>query len=172
MTLDVPETVTITRRGLAPVWRFQSPAGPLARAVPARRRSARIDLPDGRTWMILPDVPDGLRIWEGDKVLLTAERQDPWGRRWELASNRFSYQLTNRSGFKGRWTMGEPGAETAEIRMWTTRRMHLHSQLTVPLEVLVLAWYVIIRMAFALSSVGSMVGTGYRPPPRAPGSMG
>ena len=163
MTLDAPETVTIVRRGLAPVWRFQSPAGVLASAVPARRRTARVDLPDDRTWVILPDGADGLRIWEGENLLLSAGRLDPWGRHWELVSNRFCYQLTNHSGFKGRWTMGPPGAETAELRMWTTRRMHLHSQLAVPLEVLVLAWYVIIRMAFTFSSVGSMVRTGYRP---------
>lgn len=172
MTPEAPETVTIARRGLAPVWRFQSTTGVLARAVPARRRTARIDLPDGRTWLILPDGTDALRLWEGENLLLSAERLDPWGRRWELAGTQFCYQLTNRSGFKGRWTMGPPGAETAELRMWTTRKMHLHTQLTVPLEVLVLAWYVIIRMAFALSSVGSMVRTGYRPPPRPTGSTG
>lgn len=159
MMPEAPETVTITRRGLAPVWTFQSPGGVLARAVPARKRTARVDLPDGRTWVILPDQADGLRVWEGEDLILSATRLDPWGKRWELTGSRSSYQLTNRSGFKGRWTMGPPGAETAELRMWTTRRMHLHSRMQVPLEVLVLAWYVIIRMAFALSSVGSMVSS-------------
>lgn len=109
--------------------------------------------------MIVPDGADGLRIREGEELVLSAVRLDPWGRKWELSGTRFSYELTNRSGFKGRWTMGPPGAETAELRMWTTRRMHLHSQLPVPLEVLVLAWYVIIRMAFAFSSVGSIIST-------------
>ena len=166
MTLEeAPETTTISRRGLSPEWRFHSAAGPFARAVPARRRTARVDLADGRTWLILPDGPDGFRILEGDRLLASAERLDPWGRRWELSSNRFSYELINRSGLKGRWTIGEPGAAVAELRMWTTRRMHLHSHLAVPLEPLVMAWYVIIRMAFALSSVGRVVGVGYRPGP-------
>ncbi len=159
MTPEAPETATISRRGLAPVWRFRSSTVDLARAVPARRRTARVDLPEGRTWMIVPGGTDGLRIWEGEELVLSADRLDPWGRRWELSGNRTNYELTNRSGFKGRWTMGPPGAETAELRMWTTRRMHLHSYLPVPLEVLVLAWYVIIRMAFAFSSVGSIVST-------------
>lgn len=159
MTPETPETVTIIRRGLAPVWRFRSPTTDLASAIPARKRTARVDLPDGRIWMIVPDGADGLRIREGEELVLSAVRLDPWGRKWELSGTRFSYELTNRSGFKGRWTMGPPGAETAELRMWTTRRMHLHSQLPVPLEVLVLAWYVIIRMAFAFSSVGSIIST-------------
>lgn len=163
--------MTISRRGLAPVWTFRSPAGLLARAIPARRRNARVDLPDGRVWMILSDGVDGLQVREGDRVLLSAERLDPWGRRWDLSSSRFSYVLTNRSGFKGRWTLGPPGAETAELRMWTTRRMHLHAQLPVPMEPAVLAWYVIIRMAFTLSSVGSMRGARYRPGVRPPGSV-
>ena len=172
MIPEAPETVTISRRGLAPVWRFRSTAGVMARAIPARRRTARIDLPDGRTWLIMPDGTDTLRLREGENLLLSAERLDPWGRRWELSGNRFCFQLTNRSALKGRWALGPPGAEIAELRMWTTRTMHLHSQMAVPLEVLVLAWYVIIRMAFTLSSVGSMVGTGYRPPPRTTGPMG
>ena len=169
MTFEGLEVMTISRRGMAPVWRFRSEAGPLARAVPARRRTARVDLPDGRIWMILPDVADGLRVLEGDRVVVSAERMDPWGRRWELSSNRFCYELTNRSGLKGRWTIGPPGAEIAELRMWTTRRMRLYSNFPVQLEALVLAWYVIIRMAFTLSSVGSVAGTGYRsdPPPTA-----
>ena len=162
MTPEVPEAVTISRRGAAPVWRFYSAAGLLARAVPARRRTARVDLPGGRTWMIVPDGTDGLRVLEDDKVLVSAERLDPWGRRWELSGSHFSYALTNRSGFKGRWTLGPPGAEIAELRMWTTRRMHLHAQLPIPLEPLVLAWCVIIRMAFAFSSVGTVFGAGRR----------
>ena len=171
MTPEVPEVMTISRRGFAPVWRFRSPAGPLARAVPARRRTARVDLPGGRVWMIIPEGTDGLRVLEDDRVLVSAERLDPWGRRWELSGNRFSYALTNRSTLKGRWTLGPPGAEIAELRMWTTRRMHLHAQLPVPLEPVVLAWYVIIRMAFTFSSVGPMLGARYRPGVR-PGSIG
>lgn len=171
MTPEAPEVMTISRRGLAPVWMFHSPAGPLARAVPARRRTARVDLPDGRVWMIVTDGIDGLQIREGDRVLVSAARLDPWGRRWDLSGSRSSYELTNRSGFKGRWTLGPPGAETAELRMWTTRRMHLHAQLPIPLEPLALAWYVIIRMAFAFSSVGSMLGAGYRPGVRPPGAV-
>lgn len=172
MTPETPEVMTISRRGPAPVWRFRSPAGTLASAVPARRRTARVDLPDGRVWMIVTDGPDGLQVREGDRVLVSAERLDPWGRRWELSGSGASYTLTNRSGFKGRWTLGPPGAETAELRMWTTRRMHLHAQLPVPLEPLVLAWYVIIRMAFAFSSVGSMRGARIRPDVRPGGSFG
>ena len=169
MMFQAPEVMTISRRGLAPVWRFRSQAGPLARAIPARRRSARVDLPDGRSWVVLPEGVDGLQLWERDSVLLSAERLDPWGRRWELASTRLCYELANRSGFKGRWTIGPPGGEIAELRMWTTRRMRVYSQLSVPLEPLVLTWYVIIRMAFSLSSVGSAVGGGYRPGPRSIG---
>ena len=172
MTLEAPELVTISRRGLSPVWRFHSPAGSLARAIPARRRTARVDLPDGTTWMIIPDGADGLRVQDDDRLLVSAERLDPWGRRWELAGSRHSYELTNRSGFKGRWTLGPPGAAIAELRMWTTRRMHLHSHFPIPLEPLVLAWYVIIRMTFALSSVGSTVRSTPRPGPRPTGSSG
>ena len=166
MTLEgAPETTTISRRGMSPVWRFHSPAGSLAMAVPARRRTARVEVSDGRSWLILPEGADGFRIMEGNRLLASAERLDPWGRRWELSSNRFGYELNNRSGLKGRWTIGPPGAEVAELRMWTTRRMHLHARLPVPLEPLVMAWYVIIRMAFALSSVGRVVGAGHRPGP-------
>lgn len=163
MTPEAPEVMTISRRGPAPVWRFHSPAGTLARAVPARRRNARVDLPDGSVWMILRDGADGLSLLESDRVLLSAERLDPWGRRWDLSGSRSSYELTNRSGLKGRWTLGPPGAEIAELLMWTTRRMHLHAHMQVPMESVVLAWYVIIRMAFSFSSVGPMLGTRHRP---------
>lgn len=172
MTFEAPEVMTISRRGLSPVWRFLSPAGPLARATPARRRTARVDLPGGRTWVIRPDGADGLQVLEGDRLVVSAERLDPWGRRWELSSNQFCYELVNRSGFKGRWTMGPPGAEIAELGMWATRRMRLYSNFQVPLEAVVLAWYVIIRMAFALSSVGKVAGAGYRPGPSPTGSTG
>ena len=163
MTLEAAETVTISRRGLSPVWQFRSAVGPLARAVPYRRRTARVDLPDGRTWLILSEGPDGFRLLEGDLLLGSAERLDPWARRWEVASNRFCYELTNRSGLKGRWTIGPPDAVVADLRMWTTRRMHLHSHLPVPMEALALVWYIIIRMAFPLSSLGRGVGGGYGP---------
>ncbi len=159
---DAPEVMTIYRRGA--VWIFRSADGqPAAQAVPARRRTARVDLAGGRRLLILPDGVDGLQVLEDDQPLLGGERLDPWGRRWELSGNRYSYQLVNRSGFKGRWTIGPPGQATTELRMWTTRRIHVHAHLPVPVEVLAVAWYVIMRMAFALSPAGP-AGGGHLPP--------
>ena len=141
-------TITIASPWFSRIWRFRDTSGTIAQATRSvARRMSRIELPDGRVWMVIPDGWGRFTLMEGTQVLGRAERQDILGRHWQVQGDRFSYQLESESMVRRRWTLGPIGSPFAEVRggRLSFNKMVVESGLPIPTEAVVLAWQAVVR---------------------------
>ena len=141
-------TVTIASPWLSRVWRFSDRTGLIAQATRnVANRTSQIELADGRQWTLVPDGWGTIRLVERGQIIGTAEREDFLGRRWELRSDRFSYQLESESMIRRRWSIGPIGSPFAELRggLISFNKMVLDAGLPIPFEAVALSWQAIVR---------------------------
>ncbi len=121
------------------------------------RRTSAIELPDGTTWEISPAGWGKLEATAGDVTLARAERLGWLGRKWTIDSPRFGYILSARSMALRRWTIDLGDHPVAQLQggKLSFNRLEVEAGSGVPLEVIMLAWHIIVRAWEAAAAAGA-----------------
>ena len=111
-----------------------------------RDHSASAVLRDGTRWRLVPDGFGVVRLLEEGSELGRIVRRSWWGRRWEVVSPTWGYELVS-DPLPRRWHLRvghEPIARLAGSPI-SYNRLTVETDLVVPLQAVVLAWHVIAR---------------------------
>lgn len=121
------------------------------------RRTSTIDLPDGARWEIVPAGWGKLEVTAAGAVLARAERQGWLGRKWMIDSPRFGYFLSASSMALRRWTVDLGDHPVAQLQggKLSFNRLEVEAGSGVPLEVIMLAWHIIVRAWEAAAAAGA-----------------
>lgn len=89
----------------------------------------------------------GTVLMESDVLQLgRIDRRSWWGRRWEIGGTGFACELTSDPAPR-HWTLrigGEPIGQLSGT-LWSYNRLAVHTNISVPVHALVLAWHVLAR---------------------------
>ena len=108
---------------------------------------SRVELPDGCRWMLEPHGTGVVRAVNSDGTEIARVERLSWlGRRWNLVSQAFNYELDSHPRPRA-WAITIGGATIAEIRgsLVSYNKVRVNALLGVPLAAVLLAWHVIAR---------------------------
>ena len=106
-----------------------------------------VQLADGTRWLIEPAGPGIVRAVEPPGVEFARIERRSWiGRRWDLSSQQFAYELISDPRPR-RWFVSVGGAPAAEIRgsLVSYNAVTVETSIGIPVVGILLAWHVIAR---------------------------
>ena len=106
-----------------------------------------VQLADGSEWLIEPAGPGIVRAVESPGVEIGRVERRSWiGRRWDLSSQQFAYELIS-DPTPRRWFISIGGAPVAQIRgsLVSYNTVTVSTSIGVPLVAVLLTWHVIAR---------------------------
>lgn len=111
-----------------------------------RARVSTVTFPDGTAWVLRPEGFGLVRALEGDVEVGRILRRSWWGRRWDVTSVTWSYELVS-DPVPRRWHLSVGSQPVAWIRgsLVSYNRVEVDAQLGLPVAAIVLAWHVIAR---------------------------
>lgn len=101
---------------------------------------------DGTEFDLIPDGWGTIDLRAAESTLGRIDRQSWWGRRWEISGVGFACDLTSDRRPR-RWTFrigGEPIGSLAGTA-WSYNRLVVHTDVSIPVHAIVLAWHVLAR---------------------------
>ena len=108
---------------------------------------SRVELPDGCQWMLEPHGTGVVRAVDADGTEIGRVERLSWlGRRWNLVSQTFNYELDSHPRPRA-WAITIGGATLAEIRgsLVSYNKVDVNAMIGVPMVAVLLAWQVIAR---------------------------
>ncbi len=144
------------------VWTLQSNGRKLAhlRRDPSRHTSSGA-FADGTEIELVPNGWGTVELRADGHLLGQIDRRSWWGRRWEISGTGFGCDLTS-DPLPRRWTFrigGEPIGRLVGT-MWSYNRLSVHTDLSIPVHAVVLAWHVLVRPWEAAAAPRSLVPDG------------
>ncbi|MEE9298624.1 MAG: hypothetical protein V3V29_06275 [Acidimicrobiia bacterium] len=124
---------------------------------PSRHTSSG-EFADGTRFQLTPDGWGTVLMEAQGRQLGRIDRRSWWGRRWEIGGTGFGSDLTS-DPMPRRWTLrigGEPIGYLAGT-LWSYNRLTAHTDVSVPVHALVLAWHVLARPWEAAAAPRSLV---------------
>ncbi len=110
------------------------------------RHMSRGHLSDGTRFELTPDGWGCIEFTADGSPLGRIDRRSRWGRRWEISGTGFAWNLTS-NPMPRRWSFrigGEPIEQLAGT-MWSYNHLSVHTDVSIPVHSLVLAWQVLAR---------------------------
>lgn len=134
-------------RLLSNIWSLTARDRVLAelRRDPSRHTTAAT-LADGTRFALTPDGWGTIKLTADDVPLSRIDRRSWWGRTWEISGAGFGCDLTS-DPLPRRWTFrigGHPIGSLAGT-MWSYNRLLVHTDVSIPVHALILAWHVLAR---------------------------
>jgi hypothetical protein len=118
-------------------------------------------LPDGTKWLLEPGGPGVVRAVESPGVEFARVERRSWiGRRWDLTSQQFAYELISDRRPR-RWYVSVGGAAAAEINgsLLSYNTVTVNTSIGIPVVAILLAWHVIARPWEAAAEPRGLVPT-------------
>ncbi len=128
-------------------WELRTAAGVVAELERhPRRHCSTVRFPDGTRWLVEPHGWGVVRILGDEGELARVTRRSWWGRRWELGSAVWAYELLSDPRPR-RWHIAVGGTSVARLSgsLVSYNRIDVEASLAVPVAALVLSWYVVAR---------------------------
>ncbi|MCB2224786.1 MAG: hypothetical protein KQH83_11520 [Actinobacteria bacterium] len=123
-----------------------------------RHHTSEAVLADGTALLLRPEGWGAVAALSDGKETARVTRRSWWGRRWEITSPLFGYDLTS-DPLPRRWTIRVGDVPIARLAggMLSYNRLAVHADLAVQVPALVLAWHVLARPWEAAAAPGSLV---------------
>ena len=124
-----------------------------------RLHISRIQLPSGEEATLAPDDRSAVVALDTDgKELARITRMSWFGRRWEITSQKWAYELVSDPRPR-RWHITVGGASVAQITgsLVSYNRVTIDAPLGAPLLVVALAWHVIARPWEAAAAPSTLI---------------
>ena len=126
-----------------------------------RLHISRIYLPNGEEAALAPDERSAVVALDSDGNELARITRTSWfGRRWEITSQRWAYELVSDPRPR-RWQIAVGGTSVAQLTgsLLSYNRVDIEAPLGVPLLVVALAWHVIARPWEAAAAPTTLLAT-------------
>lgn len=110
------------------------------------RHTSTAVLTDGTRIDVVPAGWGTVEAHTGGEPIGRIDRRSWWGRRWEIGGSGFGCDLISDPAPR-RWSLrlgGEPIGRLAGT-MWSYNRLRVHTDVSVPVHALILAWHVLAR---------------------------
>lgn len=122
------------------------------------RHTSSGTLTDGTVLELIPAGWGTVELTADDTALARIDRRSWWGRSWDISGTGFGCELTS-DPMPRRWTFrigGEPIGRLAGTP-WSYNRLTVHTDVSVPVHAIVLAWHVLARPWEAAAAPRSLI---------------